>query len=75
MTAHATQSSFPLSRAARPTIWCFFAALQSAAAFCFELGWPTAFAPRPRRAKPDANGTANGTANGAAPAKEAGKAQ
>ncbi|KIY96164.1 hypothetical protein MNEG_11797 [Monoraphidium neglectum] len=58
-----------------PTIWCFFAALQSAAAFCFELGWPTAFAPRPRRAKPDANGTANGTANGAAPAKEAGKAQ
>ncbi|KAI8470820.1 MAG: hypothetical protein J3K34DRAFT_419078 [Monoraphidium minutum] len=44
-----------------PTIWCFFAALQSAAAMLFEIGWPTAFAPRPRRPKPaDASGAANG---------------
>lgn len=49
-----------------PTIWCFFAAVQSAAAFCFELGWPTAFAPRPSKrlaaAASDANGV--GKANG-----------
>lgn len=55
--------------ARRPTIWCFFAALQSAAAMVFEVGWPTAFEPRPRKQQPDAGGAA---ANGA---KANGKAQ
>lgn len=59
----ADMSTYPLEW---PTIWCFFAAVQTIIAFVFETTWPDAFS-APAPAAPKAMNGANGVhANGRA---------